>query len=98
VVTVTFVLVKDIVAMDDGDQEVSTIPAGATIQTVAPIPDIGIIRARDEGRLTKVLAGDLKSRTAAPLLKPILMDEVLSIFAQGAIFHPANSSWRRRKP
>lgn len=57
---VTYTLLQNIYAIYNGDQAVSTIPAGATIEMLAPVPESGVIQGVCGGRYTRVLAIDLR--------------------------------------
>ena len=59
-VTVKYTLFKSITAIFDGENTVSTIPVGAMLEILAPLPDLGLVQVRYEARLASVTARDLR--------------------------------------
>ena len=51
---------KRITAIFDGENTISTIPVGATLETLAPLPDLGLVQVWYDGRLARVMARDLR--------------------------------------
>ena len=58
--TVKYTLSKSIVAIYDGETTTNTIPAGGVVETLAPLPDLGLVQATYNGRLMWVMARDLR--------------------------------------
>ena len=58
--TVRYTLFKAIVAIFDAENTTSTIPAGGVVETLAPLPDLGLVQVRYEGRVASVTARDLR--------------------------------------
>lgn len=55
-----YIMLKSTVGIFDGDNAVTTIPAGAVLESPFPLPEIGLIQIRYAGRLIWVLSKDIR--------------------------------------
>lgn len=58
--TVRYTLFNVIVAIYDGENTTRTIPVGGIVETAAPLPDLGLVQVRYDGRLAWIGARDLR--------------------------------------
>jgi hypothetical protein len=58
--TVRYRLIKNISAIYESENTVSMIPVGGVVETLAPLPDLGLVRATYNGRIISAMARDLR--------------------------------------